>query len=314
VNAQYDVKLIVPPRVEGAVAVAPGRRLGFAEFGPAHGRAVVWLHGTPGARRQIPQNARTIATDLDIRLLGIDRPGVGWSTPHLYESILGFAADLEIALDRLAVEDLLIIGLSGGGPYALACAYAMPDRIRAVGVLGGVAPTRGPDAVPGGLVGALNRLAPVLPPLRAPLAVGLTCLVRSVRPFAGRALEAYAAMSPEEDRAVLSRPEMRAMFLDDIIGNGRHGMGAPVDDLILFTRHWGFALPDINTPVRWWHGASDSIVPLAHGAHVVKRLGDASLVVRPGESHLGGFDASEEVLGTLFSLWDRATPTKTGWS
>jgi pimeloyl-ACP methyl ester carboxylesterase len=308
-NAQYDVELIVPPSVEGAVAVAPDRKLGFAEFGPARGRAVVWLHGTPGARRQIPQAARAVATDLDIRLLGIDRPGVGLSTPHLYESVLGFADDLEIALDRLAVDDLLIIGLSGGGPYALAAAYAMPDRIRAVGVLGGVAPTRGPDGVPGGLVGALDRLAPVLPPLRGPLALGLTCLVRTVRPVAGRALEAYAAVSPEEDRAVLSRPEMRAMFLDDIIGNGTHGMGAPVDDLILFTRHWGFALSDIDAPVRWWHGDSDIIVPLVHGEHVVNRLGNASLVVRPGESHLGGFDAAEEVLGTLLSLWDRPNPT-----
>jgi pimeloyl-ACP methyl ester carboxylesterase len=305
VNAQYDVKLILPPRVEGAVAIAPDRRLGFAEFGPPRGRAVVWLHGTPGARRQIPPAARSVAADLDIRLLGLDRPGVGWSTPHLYESIHGFAADLEIALDRLAVDDLVMIGLSGGGPYALAAAHAMPDRIRAVGVLGGVAPTRGPDAVPGGLVGALNQLAPVFPPMRGSLALGLTWLVRAVRPVAGRALEAYAAMSPESDRDVLSRPEMRAMFLDDIVGNGRHGMGAPINDLILFTRHWGFTLSDIDVPVRWWHGDSDHIVPLAHGEHVVNRLRNASLVVRPGQSHLGGFDAAEEVLGTLLTVWNR---------
>ena len=102
---------------------------------------------------------------------------------------------------------------------------------------------------------------------------------------------------------MLARPEMKAMFLDDIIGNTRRGMRAPVSDLILFTQDWGFSLQDVDVPVRWWHGDSDHIVPLAHGRHVVARLPDASLTVRPGEGHLGGFGAAVEVLGTLLDLW-----------
>jgi pimeloyl-ACP methyl ester carboxylesterase len=307
VGRQFDVQLITAPRVEGTVTVEPGRKLGFAEFGPLGGRAVVWLHGTPGARRQIPEAARLAAVELDVRLLGLDRPGVGLSTPHLYASILDFTTDLEIVLDQLGIDDLAVVGLSGGGPYALASARAMPDRVRAVGVVGGVAPARGSDAVSGGLVGLLNPLAPVLPPLRGTLASALTVFAWAIRPVAGRALEAYAAISPEGDRAVLTRPEMRAMFLDDIMGNTKRGMGAPVNDLILFTRHWGFSLDEIEVPVRWWHGDSDHIVPLAHGRHAVARLPDASLTVRPGEGHLGGFDAAVEVLGTLLGLWDDST-------
>ena len=305
---QFDLRLITGPRVEGTVTVARGRKLGFAEFGPVGGRAVVWLHGTPGARRQIPEAARLAAAKLDVRLLGLDRPGVGFSTPHLYDSVLGFTADLETVLDQLGIDDLAVIGLSGGGPYALASACAMPDRVRSVGVLGGVVPTSGPDAVPGGLVGFLNHLAPVLPPLRGVLASALTGFVWAARPFAGPALHAYAAISPEGDRAVLTRPEMKAMFLDDLVGNSRRGMGAPVSDLILFTRDWGFSLQDVDVPVRWWHGDSDHIVPLAHGRHAVARLPDASLTVRPGEGHLGGFDAAVEVLGTLLDLWATSKP------
>lgn len=305
---QFDLQLITGPRVEGTVSVERGRKLGFAEFGPSGGRAVVWLHGTPGARRQIPEAARLAAAELGVRLLGLDRPGVGLSTPHLYASVLDFTGDFEIVLDQLGIDDLAVIGLSGGGPYALASACAMPDRVRAVGVLGGVAPTRGPDAARGGLVGLLNHLAPVLPPLRGPMASALTGFVWAIRPVAGRALQAYAAISPEGDRAVLTRPEMKAMFLDDIIGNTRRGMGAPVSDLILFTRDWGFSLQDVDVPVRWWHGDSDHIVPLAHGRHVVARLPDASLTVRPGEGHVGGFDAAVEVLGTLLDLWATSKP------
>ena len=79
---------VTPPRVEGTIAVAARRRLSFAEFGPPDGRAVVWLHGTPGARRLIPAEARLIADAMRLRIIGIDRPGIGSSTPHLYRSIL----------------------------------------------------------------------------------------------------------------------------------------------------------------------------------------------------------------------------------
>src|SRR2546430_8412172 len=116
------------PGGEGTVTVGEGRRLGSAEFGPAHGRAVFWLHGTPGARRQIPEGARLAAQELGVRIIGVDRPGVGASDPFLYGSLLDFAADLVEIADRLGVGRFAMIGLSGGGPYVLACAYAYPER------------------------------------------------------------------------------------------------------------------------------------------------------------------------------------------
>jgi pimeloyl-ACP methyl ester carboxylesterase len=94
------------------------------------------------------------------------------------------------------------------------------------------------------------------------------------------------------------------MFLDDILSGSRRGMAAPILDFLLFARSWGFSVRDITVPVRWWHGDADNIVPLAHGEHMVSLLPDAELYVRPGESHLGGFAAAEEVLATLMAVWD----------
>ncbi|MXI71573.1 hypothetical protein GR255_17990 [Mycobacterium tuberculosis] len=85
---------IARPKLEGNIAVGEDRRIGFAEFGAPQGRAVFWLHGTPGARRQIPTEARVYAEHHNIRLIGVDRPGIGASTPHQYETILAFADDL----------------------------------------------------------------------------------------------------------------------------------------------------------------------------------------------------------------------------
>jgi pimeloyl-ACP methyl ester carboxylesterase len=297
---------ITPPRIEGRITVRGGRKLSFAEFGPVGGRPLVWLHGTPGARRQIPESARVAAGALGLRIVGIDRPGVGLSTPHQYASIADFVPDLEIVVDELGFGAFAVIGLSGGGPYALAAAHAMPDRVPVVGVLGGVVPTVGDDAVPGGLVALATRFAPVLPFVLPAAGTMLTTLVRVLRPVGSTAVDLYARVSPEGDRLVLSRPEIKAMFIDDLVGNGRRGLRAPGFDVLLFTRDWGFRLGDVRVPVRWWHGDADHIVPLRHGRAAVAALPDAQLFVRPGESHLGGFAAAEEVLDALLEVWDRS--------
>jgi pimeloyl-ACP methyl ester carboxylesterase len=301
------VSLITAPRLEGTIGLDDGRRLSFAEFGPPEGRPVLWLHGTPGARRQIPEPARLAAHELGVRLIGIDRPGVGASTPRLYPNVLAFAADLAAVADALGVGRFALIGLSGGGPYVLAAAHAFPERVVAGAVIGGVAPTVGPDAATGGVVGRMAPLGPAAAAFRVPLGLAMTGLLWGLRPLASPGLDVYARLSPEGDRKLFARPEFKAMFIDDLLNGSRTGIRAPILDFVLFTRDWGFRLADVRVPIRWWHGDADHIVPFAHGQHVVSRLPDAELFVRPGESHLGGLAAAEEIMSTLLHLWDERT-------
>ncbi len=290
------------PRLEGSVAVRDGRRLSFAEFGTARGAAVVWMHGTPGARRQIPVEARRFAAERDLRIIGVDRPGIGSSTPHLYDSVLDWTPDLEILADTLGLDELRVIGLSGGGPYALAAGAALPDRVRGVGVLGGVAPMRGPDAIRGGLIELAPYAAPVLSLARGPLSIALAQAIRVIRPLAGAAIDTYAAVQPRGDKELLARPEFRAMFLDDLLNGARFQVGAPLADIILFSREWGFHAADVAVPVRWWHGDADHIIPHAHGVHLSQRLPNAVFETIPGESHLGGMGLAAHVLEELLDL------------
>jgi pimeloyl-ACP methyl ester carboxylesterase len=293
---------LTPPRREGTVVVRGKRKLGFAEFGVESGRTVLWFHGTPGARRQIPEDARVMAAAKELRIIGIDRPGIGFSTAHLHRSIVDVVPDIEMLLDQLEVERFAVIGLSGGGPYALATAFCLPDRVKVAGILGGVAPNVGGDSIPGGLVGFLAPTLPALPWVRRPLSHVLRGIVACAAPIGSQALRLYSRVSPEGDRVVLEREEIEAMFLDDLMKNSRRRLGAPVDDLILFLRPWGFSVRDITVPVRWWHGDADQIVPYAHGQHMVSLIPDAQLYTRPGESHLGGLGAAEEVLTTLLKF------------
>jgi len=303
-----DTLLMVPsiarPKLEGNVAVGDDRQIGFAEFGDPLGRAVFWLHGTPGARRQIPVEARVYAERNHIRLIGVDRPGIGSSTPFQYENVLAFADDLRTIADVLGIDKMAIIGLSGGGPYTLACAAAMPERVVTVGVLGGVAPTVGPERIGGGAMGLGSAMAPLMPFIGLPLRLTAVSLLRLAKPFADWGIYAYGRVSPIGDRQLLARPEFKAMFLDDLLNGSRKQMAAPFADVVVFAKDWGFRLDEVKVPVRWWHGDKDHIIPFAHGEHVVALLPDAELYTLPGESHLAGLGYAQEILDRLMALWD----------
>ena len=297
---------IARPKLEGNIAVGDDRQIGFAEFGDPQGRAVFWLHGTPGARRQIPMEARVYAEKRQIRLIGVDRPGIGSSTPHQYDTVFAFADDLRTIADTLGIDKMEVIGLSGGGPYTLACAAAMPDRVVAAGVIGGVAPTTGSDAIGGGLMGSVGtRVAPLLQVAGGPIGLVASALIRLIRPVGSPAVDLYGRISPEADRQLLARPEIKAMFLDDLLNGSRKQMAAPFADVVVFARDWGFRLDEVKVPVRWWHGDHDHIVPFEHGQHVVAKLPDVELYHLPGESHLAGLGRAEEILSTMIGLWDR---------
>jgi pimeloyl-ACP methyl ester carboxylesterase len=303
------VHAIARPKLEGNIAVDSERQLGFAEFGDPQGRAIFWLHGTPGARRQIPTEARVFAEQQGIRLIGIDRPGIGSSTPFQYANVGEFAHDLATMADVLGIDKMMVVGLSGGGPYTLGCAAALPDRVLAVGVLGGVAPTVGPDAISGGVMGFGFTVAPFIEVAGYPLRMAAIALLQLIRPVATPALYAYARISPEADRRLLVRPEFQAMFLDDLLNGSRKQLAAPFADVVVFARDWGFRLDEVKVPVRWWHGDQDHIVPFAHGQHVVSRLPDAELFPIPGESHLAGLGRAEEILQSMVEMWDQLEST-----
>lgn len=284
------------PVNEGSVSLPDGRTLGYAQFGRGP-RAVLWMHGTPGGRRQVPPAARRFAQAYGVRVIGIERPGIGASTPHLYPCIADFTVDVEVLLRALKIDRCVVVGLSGGGPYALACARRLP-QVEACGVLGGVAPSRGPEAVPGGVT-RLARYAPLVAPLRRPIGTLLSFAVRSAHPFASPGYELFKRLCREPDREVFDAPGIKQMFLDDMLRASSAGLHTLVYDYLLFSRPWGFAVADVEVPVHFWHGDADPFVPLAHGRHQAALVRGSTLTVQPGQSHLAGLVIADDVLRTV---------------
>ncbi|MDI3313607.1 MAG: alpha/beta hydrolase [Mycobacterium sp.] len=297
----FRVPRVEKPGAEGRFHLPDGRRLGYAEFGDPAGAVVLWFHGTLGARRQFPLAGRRAAEKLGLRVVVVERPGSGLSDAHRYHAVVDWAADMAEVSDQLGAERLGVVGLSGGGPYALACGAIPPlvARVAAVAVLDGVVPSVGPDATAGGVVEVARRFAPVLSGLRRPLGALSTALAAPLIPVAHYAYRGYAGFWPPEDRRVLADPEIEAIFVDDML-NVIHGrFQGMIDDVRLFGRDWGFRLTDVKVPVRWWHGDADPLVPLAAVEAAVSRLQDAELTRRCGESHLGGFASIGQVLQFL---------------
>jgi pimeloyl-ACP methyl ester carboxylesterase len=286
------------------IPVGQGRVLGYAEFGDPGGRLVLWHHGTPGARRQLPIVGRRAAERLGLRVVLVERPGVGDSTNHRYGSFREWADDAAVVVDDLGHDRFASVGLSGGGPYALACAAALGDRVTAVGLLGSVCPLLGPDAAPPeGVLTLAARFRGPIGVFRTVLGTGLWAALQPLGPLAHPMYRLYASQMPEGDQKVFANPEIEAMFVDDLITASRRQFGAIVHDVALFGQPWGFDLAEIEAPVFWWHGDADNIVPLAHAEHAVGLLKGCELAVRPTESHLGAFAAADLVLEAIDGVW-----------
>jgi pimeloyl-ACP methyl ester carboxylesterase len=300
---EIDLFGALRPHHESLVALEGGRSLGYAEYGDPEGDPVLWFHGTPGARKQIPPDVPGLSAERRIRMIGVERPGTGFSTPYTYERIIDWADDLKAFADGLGLERFATVGLSGGGPYVLAACHAMPDRVSAGAVLGGVGPTRGRETAPG-YTRVLPLFYPVLAAARGPLSELLSSGVRAIRDVASQGYDLYRKfIAPPSDRAVLEDPAMKAVFLYDLTTALEGGLRAPVSDLVLFGRHWGFSLRDINVPVKFWHGDADKIVPLSHGEFMTALVPGAELSVVPGGGHFAGYILGREVLDWIGDVW-----------
>ncbi|MEZ5322142.1 MAG: alpha/beta hydrolase [Microthrixaceae bacterium] len=302
---------LVPHRT-GTTRLSDGRSIGWAVFGPADGDPVFWFHGTPGARHQLPHDAAELATERGLRIITIERPGTGSSTSHHYDRVVDFVDDFLQVADDLGVHEFAVVGLSGGGPFVLAVAHELPRRTIVGVVLGGIGPTRGIDSIVSHTM-LLVPAAPVLRFLRVPLAKGLSSLVHLATPLADQAVDLFFNLMPGDRGHFSERPLDRRQFTADLIdANHRSGIGAVVDDLILFGRYWGFELRRIKVPIVFYGGNSDVIVPYLHAERQSERVTDARLRTYEGRGHFAGYTTPAHVLDDIREQWPStpAAPSK----
>ena len=278
------------PRVDDLIALADGRSLAYAEFGDPDGRPVLFFHGTPGYRLN-PWIQEPELRSLGVRLIAVDRPGVGRSTPRPHRRLLDWPDDVQALADALGLDRFAVVGFSNGGPHAAACAYKLGPRISGVALVAPMPPLDQPGALQQlGVPGWYYPLARRAPWVFRMLIAGIAALARR---NPGRVEGILLSDMSEPDRALLGRPELAGRFGADLAGAGSRGVA---DDERLMALPWGFEPERVEGPVRLWLGERDGLVP----AHVwLERSGRFPVcrtTVVPGAGHFVIAEHMAEIL------------------
>ncbi len=270
---------------EGTVVVDGGRRIGYAQYGVPDGIPFLEFHGFPGSRHYQLDHEALVASG--VRLLTLERPGFGLSDPLPGRSLLDWPRDVEAVADAIGLERFAVLGVSAGGPSAVACGYALPNRVAAVGLCCAVGPHFDNPQFDGLLAPDVQALLPIA---RDDRDVALAL----VREFFGPTADAvradasaffdgeFLASWHEADRPAFTAK--RAQWLANLGATWSRGVETMVDEVGATYGPWGFDPADVRVPVRAWHGALDP-TPVAAIEFVIDTVGDGELVVYPDEAH-----------------------------
>ena len=284
------------------VATKDGSYLAVEVTGSERGAPVFLLHGTPGSRTG-PKPRSSVLHRLGVRLISYDRPGYGRSTRRVGRTVADVAADVQTIADHFGYERFAVVGRSGGGPHALACAALLADRVTRTVALVSVAP---PDAADldwyNGMsaenVSEYQTSETDTELLAAQLRERAEQVARDPLTF----IDFLNGQMPESDQSVLEDVALRKLFSDSyreaLLGGRPDGW---YDDVLALRRPWGFSLDSIHTPVRLWHGADDRFAPFSHTQWLGRQIPRAEVTIESGVAHFGAVDVLPTFLSWLAS-------------
>jgi pimeloyl-ACP methyl ester carboxylesterase len=265
-----------------------GRRLAYAEYGAPDGAPVLYFHGFPSSRREAGlMHADALAAGA--RIIAPDRPGYGDSDDAPERQLADWANDCAALATALALKRFAVIGVSGGGPYALACARFLPERLP--GQLAGCT-----LVCPLGAIYRDDQLQQMNPAARTSLLVGRQPAWLASLVYGGPTTTVLAHWpdlverfrhigAPPADLGVLAAGDTAAILNRTIADAMQRGAPGARRDLALYTHDWGIDFGQIHAPIRIWHGQADGTVPIEHARWLAAQLPDADLVELPGEGH-----------------------------
>ncbi len=236
------------------------------------------------------------AQELGLRVLVPDRPGTGGTDPRVLRHVADWAQDAAVVLDGLQVGSAALVGISGGGPFAAACAAALPGRVRSLTL---ISPLGAPEWTTRGMAPGERMSLEVA--RRAPAFGGwflgrLAALERiSPRLF----LRVATSELPDADRRAMGEPGTRDAFLAGYAEAFRRGTEGVAQDLRVLTRPWGFELAAITVPTSIHHGDADTTVPPQHARRYAEAIPGARLHLHPGHGHFSILKAAREILAPL---------------
>lgn len=277
----------IAPDLETQFHTLPeGQKICFAEYGDPSGRPLYFFHGWPSSRLQ-----GTLLHDagraLGLRIIAPDRPGIGQSSPqpeperHLRD----WPPLLASLADALGHQRFLTMGISGGGPYALAAAHWLPERVEASAVVGGAPPLKEfPDK--SALLfpyRVLLKLRPLAPALMVPL-LPFCRFIANQDPSHAPLRWCFNWVAPCDREAINQHHDFQVIlgsFLESFHQGGSH----VITDADIYTSDWEIDFAAIHTPVVFWHGGQDRNLPMSMAQEIASRIPHAKTHWLEEEGH-----------------------------
>lgn len=278
--------------IDALVKVGGERLLSYSDVGDRDGACVFFFHGAPASRLQLVDLDGALAAR-GLRVVSPDRPGYGMSAPQPGRSYADWPADVAALADALSIERFVVAGHSSGGPYAVACAALLPDRVSAALVIAGVTDMGWPGAWEGFLESeaALMRIRDA----RA----GVAWCVEQFGADGSRFGDAAGFALPAPDEDFLGEPANAGAMAANLEEAFRQGVVGYAQDILLQGAPWPFDPGQIRVLVDVVHGDSDTVVPVAHSRHTAERIPGAMFRPLPGHGHLSVLSEIPELASAL---------------
>lgn len=284
--------------LEHRLTLADGRAMAWVECGDPAGRTVLYCHGFPSCGREV-LFADGAARELGLRLVAPDRPGFGGSAPHAGRRILDWPDDAVALMARIGSVSASVLGVSGGAPYALACAARRPAMFGPVATVGGLGSLTDADAIDG--MSAASRLSIRLARRGSRIQAALFhVLAAAVRRRPRLMFGLLAGGAPPADRTVFRDRELRQTWEVAIRRALVGGADGAIQELRLYSRGWGFDPAHVGTHVDIWHGGRDSVVPVGHAHRLAADLPHCRLQILSDDGHFSlPIHRTRDILRTL---------------
>jgi pimeloyl-ACP methyl ester carboxylesterase len=289
------------------------RNLAFERTGDPQGTPVFLLHGTPGSASG--PKPRSIALHrLGVQLISYDRPGFGASDRQEHRSVRDAAHDVAAIADHLGLERFAVVGRSGGGPHALACAAVLPERVTRLAALVSLAPPDAPDLdwYSGMNSGNVDEYESADRDQRALLDT-LDSWVKPSHSAARDLLNSLLPQLSDSDRRVIGDVALRRLLLTTYADGLRLGATGWIDDVLAFRKPWGIDLGAIAAPVLFWHGQDDQFSPVEHSRWLAANVPGSRLVIQPRSGHFGAVEVLPDILNWLTGDGDTQLSPATLW-
>jgi pimeloyl-ACP methyl ester carboxylesterase len=289
--------------VTQVVGMSGNRDVTVETWGAPNGTPVFLMHGTPGCRSG-PRPRPSVLYRLGIRLICYDRPGYGGSDPHPGRTVADAAWDvLEIA-DALKLDEFSVVGRSGGGPHALACAALLEDRVRSAAVLVSLAPSDADDldwyaGMADSNIDEYLDADAAVKDADAAVKASLAKRAKGVRDDPESLLRFLLPQLTEPDRRIVDDVAIRQQLTDTYAEALRDSANGWIDDVLAFRRPWGFELSKVNVPVLLWHGEDDMFTPVGHTYWLAKQIPGSILDIQSGAAHFGAMEILPSVLAWI---------------